>query len=110
MNKTITVTVNGKAYERTVPIRLLLVDFIRDECGLTGTHIGCSYEGRCGACTVQIEGRAHKSCMKLAVQVDGKDVTTIEGLRQSETTCTTFAAGRSAAITRSSADFARAGS
>ena len=82
MNKTITVTVNGKACERTVPIRLLLVDFIRDECGLTGTHIGCTYEGRCGACTVQIEGRAHKSCMKLAVQVDGKEVTTIEGLRQ----------------------------
>ena len=82
MNETITVTVNGKACERTVPIRLLLVDFIRDECGLTGTHIGCTYEGRCGACTVQIEGRAHKSCMKLAVQVDGKEVTTIEGLRQ----------------------------
>ena len=82
MNKTITVTVNGKAYERTVPFRLLLVDFIRDECGLTGTHIGCTYEGRCGACTVQIEGHAHKSCMKLAVQVDGKEVTTIEGLRQ----------------------------
>ena len=80
MQKTITVTVNGKAYERTVPIRLLLVDFIRDECGLTGTHVGCSYEGRCGACTVQIAGRAHKSCMKLAVQADGKEITTIEGL------------------------------
>ena len=84
MNKTITVTVNGKTCERTVPIRLLLVDFLRDECGLTGTHIGCTYEGRCGACTVQIEGRAHKSCMKLAVQADGKDVTTIEGLRQGD--------------------------
>ncbi len=80
MEKTITVTVNGKAYTRTVPLRLLLVDFIRDECGLTGTHIGCTYEGRCGACTVQIEGRAHKSCMKLAVQADGKEITTIEGL------------------------------
>ncbi len=80
MDKTITVTINGKVYTRTVPIRLLLVDFIRDECGLTGTHIGCTYEGRCGACTVQIEGRAHKSCMKLAVQLDGKTVTTIEGL------------------------------
>ena len=84
MNKTITVTVNGKACERTVPIRLLLVDFIRDECGLTGTHIGCTYEGRCGACTVLIERRAHKSCMKLAVQADGKDVTTIEGLHQGD--------------------------
>ena len=82
MKTSISVSVNGKVHERSVPIRLLLVDFIRDECGLTGTHVGCSYEGRCGACTVQIEGRAHKSCMKLAVQADGKEVTTIEGLRQ----------------------------
>ena len=80
MNRTITVTVNGNEYERTVPIRLLLVDFIRDDCGLTGTHIGCTYEGRCGACTVLIGGRAHKSCMKLAVQADDKEITTIEGL------------------------------
>ena len=80
MEKTITVTVNGRAYTRTVPLRLLLVDFIRDECGLTGTHVGCSYEGRCGACTVQIDGRALKSCMKLAVQADGREITTIEGL------------------------------
>ncbi|MCY4405152.1 MAG: (2Fe-2S)-binding protein [Rhodospirillaceae bacterium] len=80
MEKTITVTVNGRACTRTVPLRLLLVDFIRDECGLTGTHVGCSYEGRCGACTVQIDGRAHKSCMKLAVQADGREITTIEGL------------------------------
>ena len=80
VQKEITVTINGQAYKKMVPIRLLLVDFIRDECGLTGTHIGCTYEGRCGACTVQIEGRAHKSCMKLAVQADGKTVTTIEGL------------------------------
>ena len=80
MQKTITLTVNGRTYTRTVPLRLLLVDFIRDECGLTGTHVGCSYEGRCGACTVQIDGRAHKSCMKLAVQVDGREITTIEGL------------------------------
>ena len=108
MNKTITVTVNGKAYERTVPFRLLLVDFIRDECGLTGTHIGCTYEGRCGACTVQIEGRAHKSCMKLAVQADGKEVTTIEGLHQGDKLHNLQRT--SAAITRSSAGFARAGS
>ena len=84
MNRTITVTVNGTAYERIVPIRLLLVDLIRDECGLTGTHVGCCYEGRCGACTVQIEGRAHKSCMKLAVQADGKEITTIEGLSRGD--------------------------
>ncbi len=80
MQKTISVTVNGRAYTREVPLRLLLVDFIRDECGLTGTHVGCTYEGRCGACTVQIDGRAHKSCMKLAVQADGREITTIEGL------------------------------
>ena len=109
MNKTITVTVNGKAYERTVPIRLLLVDFIRDECGLTGTHIGCSYEGRCGACTVLIQGRAHKSCMKLAVQADGKNVTTIEGLGSPGRTCT-VCNRPSTAITPCSAGFARAGS
>ncbi len=80
MRKEITVTVNGEAVTRTVPLRLLLVDFIRDECGLTGTHVGCGYEGRCGACTVQVEGRALKSCMKLAVQAEGKAVTTVEGL------------------------------
>ena len=84
LQKTITVTVNGTPYTRTVPLRLLLVDFIRDECGLTGTHIGCTYEGRCGACTVQIGGRAHKSCMKLAVQANGKEVTTVEGLARKE--------------------------
>ena len=109
MNKTITVTVNGKAYERTVPIRLLLVDFIRDECGLTGTHIGCTYEGRCGACTVLIQGRAHKSCMKLAVQADGKEVTPRSRVSAREASCTTCN-GHSAAITRCSAGFARAGS
>ncbi len=80
MEKTITITINGTPYTRRVPLRMLLVDFIRDECALTGTHVGCTYEGRCGACTVRIAGRAHKSCMKLAVQLDGKDVTTIEGL------------------------------
>ncbi len=80
MQKTITVTVNRRACTRIVPLRLLLVDFIRDECGLTGTHVGCTYEGRCGACTVQIDGRALKSCMKLAVQADGREITTIEGL------------------------------
>ena len=56
------------------------MDFLRDECGLTGTHVGCSFEGRCGACTVHIAGEAFKSCMKLAVQLDGREVTTVEGL------------------------------
>lgn len=80
MNKNITVTINGKTYAKSVPIRMLLVDFIRDECRLTGTHIGCTYEGRCGACTVHLDGKAIKSCMKLAVQADGREVTTVEGL------------------------------
>jgi aerobic-type carbon monoxide dehydrogenase small subunit (CoxS/CutS family) len=80
VNKPITVTINGKAHTKTVPIRMLLVDFIRDECRLTGTHIGCTYEGRCGACTIHIDGKAIKSCMKLAVQADGKEITTVEGL------------------------------
>lgn len=84
MKKEITVTVNGKACTHTVSLRLLLVDFIRDEGGLTGTHVGCTYEGRCGACTVQVEGRALKSCMKLAVQADGKEVTTVEGLARED--------------------------
>ncbi len=80
MNKSITVTVNGVTHEHEVPIRLLLVDFIRDVLGLTGTHQGCTFEGVCGACTVQLDGEAVKSCMLLAVQVDGRTLTTIEGL------------------------------
>ena len=80
MKKAITVTINGQVYEREVPIRMLLVDFIRDVCGLTGTHIGCTYEGVCGACTIHLNGEAVKSCLMLAVQADGHRVTTIEGL------------------------------
>ena len=80
MEKTIEIAINGRTYRRSVPIRMLLVDFIRDACGLTGTHVGCTFEGRCGACTVHIDGEAQKSCMKLAVQVDGRSVTTVEGL------------------------------
>ena len=78
--KTIRVTINGERYEETVPERMLLVDFIREKCGLTGTHVACTYEGVCGACTVQLDGEAIKSCMMLAVQADGHAVTTVEGL------------------------------
>jgi len=78
--KSIRVTVNGTAYEETVPERLLLVDFLRERLALTGTHVGCTYEGVCGACTIHLNGEAVKSCMLLAVQVDGHAVTTIEGL------------------------------
>jgi aerobic-type carbon monoxide dehydrogenase small subunit (CoxS/CutS family) len=78
--QTIRITINGEAFEDTVPIRMLLTDFIRDRAGLTGTHVGCTYEGVCGACTVQLDGAAVKSCLMLAVQADGHQVTTVEGL------------------------------
>jgi aerobic-type carbon monoxide dehydrogenase small subunit (CoxS/CutS family) len=80
MNKEISLTINGEAYQHSVPIRLLLVDFIRDIAGLTGTHVGCTFEGVCGACTVHLDGEAVKSCLMLAVQADGRSITTIEGL------------------------------
>lgn len=80
MTKDIVVTVNGAVYRKSVPVRLLLVDFVRDVLDLTGTHQGCTYEGVCGACTVQLNGEAVKSCMMLAVQADGQQITTIEGL------------------------------
>lgn len=80
MEKDISLTVNGQVHERSVPIRMLLVDFLRDELRLTGTHVGCTYEGRCGACTVNVCGEAVKSCMVLAVQTDQQEVTTVEGL------------------------------
>ena len=74
------VIINGEPYEATVEHRLLLVDFIREVAGLTGTHVGCSVEGRCGACTVVLDGKAVKSCLLLAVQADGAQVLTVEGL------------------------------
>ena len=77
----VSVTVNGKKFERTVEPRVLLVDFIRDELRLTGTHVGCD-TSHCGACTVLLDGRAVKSCTVLAVQADGHQVTTIEGLAE----------------------------
>lgn len=74
-------TINGKKYERDIEPRLLLVHFIRDVVGLTGTHIGCE-TSICGACTVMMNGGAVKSCTLLAVQADGAEITTIEGLAQ----------------------------
>jgi aerobic-type carbon monoxide dehydrogenase small subunit (CoxS/CutS family) len=82
MHKDVTITINGEVYQEHIPIRMLLVDFIRDVAGLTGTHVGCTYEGVCGACTIQIDGEAVKSCLMLAVQADGHDVATVEGLGQ----------------------------
>jgi carbon-monoxide dehydrogenase small subunit len=80
----VTLTVNGKSYTRDVEPRLLLVDFLRDELGLTGTNIGCD-TSQCGACTVHLDGVAIKSCTTLAVQADGSEVTTIEGIASNGT-------------------------
>ena len=77
----ISVTVNGQVQERDVEPRTLLVHFLRENLGLTGTHIGCETT-ICGACTVHLDGRAVKSCTIFAVQVDGHKLTTIEGLAQ----------------------------
>jgi carbon-monoxide dehydrogenase small subunit len=75
----IQVQVNGKSYQSQVEPRLLLVHYIRDVLGLTGTHIGCETT-LCGACTILLDGKAVKSCTLLAVQADGAEITTIEGL------------------------------
>ena len=77
--QSITVTINGEARNAEVDDRLLLVHLIRDNCALTGTHIGCDTT-HCGACTVLLDGTAVKSCTVFAVQANGRDVTTIEGM------------------------------
>jgi carbon-monoxide dehydrogenase small subunit len=79
MGHQIRVEVNGKTYERKVEPRLLLVHFLREELGLTGTNVGCE-TSLCGACTVHVDGVAVKSCTQLAVQADGAAITTIEGM------------------------------
>jgi carbon-monoxide dehydrogenase small subunit len=77
----ITVTINGTPYEGDVESRMLLVHWIRDTLRLTGTHIGCDTTA-CGACTILVDGKATKSCTMFAVQVDGRQVMTVEGLEQ----------------------------
>jgi aerobic carbon-monoxide dehydrogenase small subunit len=77
----LTVTVNGEPVSRTVEARRTLADFLRDDLRLTGTHLGCEH-GVCGACTVLLDGDAVRSCLMFAVQADGAEVTTIEGLSQ----------------------------
>jgi aerobic-type carbon monoxide dehydrogenase small subunit (CoxS/CutS family) len=77
----IKVTVNGTGYEGRAEPRKLLVDFLREDLGLTGTHTGCEH-GICGACTVLFNGEAARSCVMLAVQAEGAEITTIEGLAQ----------------------------
>ena len=81
MAEHISLTVNGTPRELDVEPRRLLVQAIREDIGLTGTHVGCD-TSQCGACTVHVDGKAVKSCSVLAVQADGSDVTTIEGLAQ----------------------------
>jgi len=81
--RTITVTVNGKVYQREVETRLTLVDFLRHELELTGTHVGCEH-GVCGACTVLIGGASTRACLMLAVQCDGESIATVEGLATGE--------------------------
>jgi carbon-monoxide dehydrogenase small subunit len=71
--------VNGRPVERTVAVRRSLADLLREDLGLTGTHVGCEH-GVCGACTVLVDGRTARSCLLLAVQLDGAEVTTVEGL------------------------------
>jgi carbon-monoxide dehydrogenase small subunit len=78
----ITLTVNGEAVTRTVRVREHLVDFLRSDLGLTGSHIGCEH-GICGACSVRVDGVVVRGCLMLAVQADGAEVTTIEGLTES---------------------------
>ena len=79
MKRTIRVAVNGVEHERTVEARLTLADFLRDVCHLTGTHLGCEH-GVCGACTVLLDDAAVRSCLIFAVQADGAEVTTVEGM------------------------------
>jgi aerobic carbon-monoxide dehydrogenase small subunit len=75
----ISVTVNGKPYSGSVEPRLLLCDFLRHHAGLTGTHVGCE-QGVCGACTISLNGRTARSCLTFAVQADGAEIKTIEGV------------------------------
>ena len=84
MATTIQVTVNGKAYSHEVDPRMLLVQYLRDVLGLTGTHVGCD-TSNCGACTILVDGLSVKSCTLLAVQADGSEVKTIEGMADNGT-------------------------
>lgn len=79
MKQTIRVTINGRLYEEEVEPRILLAHFLRENIGLTGTHVGCVV-GECGACSVLLDGKVVKSCLQFAVQADGCEVTTVEGL------------------------------
>jgi len=83
MKVTIRVTINGRLYEEDVEPRILLSHFLRENIGLTGTHVGCVV-GECGACSVLLDGQVVKSCLHFAVQADGREVTTVEGLAKND--------------------------
>jgi carbon-monoxide dehydrogenase small subunit len=83
MTRTIRLFVNGLEYERTVEPRTSLADFLREDLELTGTHVGCEH-GVCGACTVLLGGQPVRSCLLLAIQLNGADVTTVEGLAEGD--------------------------
>ena len=78
-HRDVSAQINGRAFRRTIEDRRLLSDFLREDCGLTGTHVGCEH-GVCGACTILCNGEAVRSCLMLAAQADGAQITTIEGL------------------------------
>jgi aerobic carbon-monoxide dehydrogenase small subunit len=82
--RTIAIKVNGKAYSRAVETRMTLVDFLRHELNLTGTHVGCEH-GACGACTVLVGGASARACLMLAVQCDGQEIATVESLADGDT-------------------------
>jgi len=77
------VSVNGRRHDATVEPRVTLADYLRENCGLTGTHLGCEH-GACGACTVLLDGQAVRSCLVFAVQADGQEVTTVEGIASAD--------------------------
>lgn len=81
--RTMQLTINGRTHQAEVPVRMTLADFLRQQCRLTGTHVGCEH-GVCGACTVQVDGRAVRSCTMFAVQADRCQVRTVEGLAGSD--------------------------
>ena len=85
MKHRVSVSINGRSHEDEVEARLLLVHYLRDVVGLTGTHVGCD-TSQCGACTVHVDGKAVKSCTMFAVQADGREIKTIEGLAKPDGT------------------------
>lgn len=82
MLRTVTLTINGQSRQRAVAVRTSAADFIRQDLGLTGTHVGCEH-GVCGACTIVVDGEVMRSCLMFAVQLEGKTVETIEGATES---------------------------